>query len=171
MPTAASSSDVLHLRGFVTTFDAITGLSRDELEDALGFRPGALATGYRIYALAGPVRCGEFTWMDRTTYSGGWHWDATIGEYVQRSDELRFHLYQQSGFDADASQAAEDRFIAEHTRRLNERAGPRRIVKVLPNVRLRGAPGDFPDSPERHVPQWELRVPKPFRLIDDVPAA
>jgi hypothetical protein len=151
-------------RGYVTTLSSVTGRRTSQLEQALGFAPGSLSAGYFVYALAEPIGSADFEWKDRTTYSDGWHYDPTIGEYVQRQDELRAHWGKVHNYNEPATDAKLGEIMAPHIRRLNARAGPERVVKVLP----KGPISAFPDSPLRGVPQWKLRFPKSFDRLADI---
>jgi len=150
--------------GYVTTMRSIVGKSASELESALGFGPGTLNGGYYVFALNGPVFAADFEWKDRTMYSDGWHFDRTIGEYVQRQDELRAHLGKLNNYDEQRTDAKLGELLQVQIERLNVRHGPERIVKVLPKSK----PTEYPDSPHRSIPQWRLRVAKPFVRLADV---
>jgi hypothetical protein len=152
------------LAGYVTTMASIVGRTAPELERSLGFGDGSLADGFLVYALDDPVAVDDFEWKDRTTYSDGWHYDWTIDEYVQRRDELRAHLGKQHDYDEAKTDAELLAFMRAQADRLNVRAGPERIVKVLAKGRI----ADFPDSRLRNVPQWRLRVDKAFTRLADV---
>jgi hypothetical protein len=153
------------LRGYVTTLASITGKTAPDVERSLGFAPGALAAGFVVYALADEIALRDFEWKDQTTYSGGWHYDRTIDEYVQRQDELRAHFGKLNNYDEAATDAKLLELMQLQVKRLNVRSGPKRIVKVLP----KGPVSSFPDSPFRNVPQWQLKVPKAFTFLADVP--
>ena len=152
--------------GYVTTFSAIDGKSVSEVERSLGFNPGALRDGYLVYELLSPVELADFEWKDRTTYSGGWHLDRSINEYVQRGDELRSHFGKHTNYDEPATDALLQRVMENQRRRLNIRDGADRIIKVIPKGRI----SSFPDASLRNLPQWELKAgsPKKFRCIGDV---
>ena len=152
------------LDGYVTTFRSVSGRSSAQLEQALGFAPGALTSGYLVYALAEPVGPKDFEWKDQTTYSDGWHLDRTIGEYVQRTDELRWSLHKRNNFAEPATENELRTIMARHVTRLNVRQGIERIVKVQAKGRIPA----FPNSPLRGVPQWRLCSPKLFILLADV---
>src|SRR5687767_12314600 len=92
----------LSLSGYVTTCSAVTGRRHAELEDVLGFARGTLSAGLRVYQLSDPVGPNDFVWKDRTRYSDGWRFNSSIGECVQRADELRAHLGKQRGYDETA---------------------------------------------------------------------
>ena len=156
----------LKLAGYVTTLGSIAGRPSEELEDVLGFNRGALKAGYRVYRLAELIAPGDFEWKDRTRYADGWHYDSTIGEYVQRQDERRWSFRKRSDYDGNKGDAEFDGFIREQRRLLNVRTGWAQIVKVVPNVR----PTGFPDSEARNVPQWYIdrKRPKAFTLLFDV---
>jgi hypothetical protein len=161
MSSSVQAQPVAFMKGYVTTYAAIAGKSASELEQSLGFHPGALTSGYLVYALSSPVAVGEFEWKDRTKYSDGWHYDLSINEYVQRRDELRAHLGKSNNWDEVATDLQLARFMEEQRRRINVRAGSERIVKVKP----KGTVANFPDSPFRSIPQWRLNVIKTFRLV------
>jgi hypothetical protein len=150
--------------GYVTTLASITGKTASEIELSLGFGTGALASGYYVFALADHVDLGDFDWKDRTTYSDGWHFDASIDEYVQRQDELRAHLGKLNAYDETATDAQILGLMQLQVQRLNVRTGPERIVKVV----SKGNISTFPDSPHRNVPQWKLRVRKAFTRLAEV---
>ncbi|HKW49838.1 MAG TPA: hypothetical protein VJN70_20440 [Gemmatimonadaceae bacterium] len=154
-----------NLSGYVTTMRSIVGKDSRELEDALGFSSGSLRNGFYVFALDAPVISAEFDWKDRTMYSGGWHFDPTIGEYVQREDELRDHFGRLNNNDEARTDAKLDELMQVQRNRLNVREGPDRIVKVCP----KSAPADYPDSRYNSIPQWRLRVKKPFIRLADVP--
>lgn len=159
---ATISPTPVSLSGYVTTYSAVASTSgATDLEEVLGFGPGALWFGYALYELAAPVTIGDFEWMDQTAYSGGWHFDASINEYVQRRDELRADFGKQTGWSERASDRKLAYFMEVQRRRLNVRHGAERIVKVRPF----GVTLAFPDSPWTGVPQWRLRVPKLFTLV------
>jgi hypothetical protein len=147
-------------KGYVTILAAVRGKRPREIEQALGFSPGMLSDGYFIYELISPVTAADFEWKDRTKYSDGWHFDRSIEEYVQRSDQLRFQLWKRSGWDEKVSEVELRRFMEDQQRRLNVRVGSERIVKIVPRRR-----GTFPDSDVRNIPQWKLAVSKIFRCI------
>ena len=148
--------------GYVTTFASIDGMSSEMLERALGFPALALEGGFHIYALSEPIGSDDFSWKDRTAYSDGWHFDPTINEYVQRSDELRYSLFRQSGWNEGKADAELNKFMELQREALNVRSGPHRIVKVFP---ARKPTGDYPDSRFRTIPQWRLTKEKLFTLI------
>jgi hypothetical protein len=149
------------LRGYVTTYRAVAGRSHAELADVLGFAPGTLSNGYRVYQLSEPVGPGDFAWKDRTRYSAGWHFDPAIGEYVQRADELRAHLGKRHGYDEGQVDRELAAFQVQQVQKLNVRSGPDRIVKVVPTQ----AGSDYPDSGFRNIPQWVLKNRKKFVFI------
>jgi hypothetical protein len=151
-------------KGYVTTQAAITGRNATEIEIALGFGPGSLADGFYVFALAEPIEVKDFEWKDRTMYSDGWHYDPSIGEYVQRRDELRAHLGKLNSYNEAVTDGKIVDIMQGQVQRLNVRSGPERIVKVVPKGRV----SSFPDSPHRNVPQWELRFPKSFTQVADV---
>lgn len=151
----------LSTKGYVTTYSAVAGLNHAQLEDALGFATGVLATGYRVYELASPVGPNDFEWRDRTRYSDGWRYEHSLGACVRRTDELRADLGKKHGYDDAVVDRALAAFKAAHAEKLNVRSGPQRIVKIVPN--LRGA--EYPDSSYRDIPQWELTVQKAFRFV------
>jgi len=153
-----TSPSTVRLNGYVTIHSALTGRSHAELEDVLGFAPGTLSTGFRLYQLAEPVGPNDFAWKDRTRYSDGWHFDASIGEYVQRADELRAHLGKRLNYDDAVVDREVAAFQVAQVRKLNVRSGPGRIVKILPNAR----PGSYPDSTFSDIPQWRLIHKKLF---------
>ena len=156
-------------KGYVTTLGSVSGKSDAELASALGFNAGSLRAGYEIYRLVDPVFINEFDWRDRTRYSAGWHIDPTIrfGSSpnvqwgVQRRDELRAALGKQYNYNERLTDLAIERILSAELVKLNVRAGPGTIVKVRP----KNSPSDFPDSPYRNIPQWELKVYKSFILI------
>ena len=151
------------LKGYVTIFSAVTGQSHGELERRLGFGAGRLSNGYRAFQLSEPIGPDDFEWKDRTRYSGGWHYDPSIGEYVQRTDELRAHLGKKYGYDEKVVDRRIQDFRAAQLKRLNVRSGPNRVVKIIPND-----PGtSFPDSPFEGIPQWNLTREKQFTFIGD----
>jgi len=152
------------LRGYVTTIASIRGKSAAELEESLGFGSGALASGFYVFALADLVAVADFEWKDRTTYSDGWHFDLSFGEYVQRSDEFRADLGKRNSYSETKTDAKILEFMQLQARRLNVRIGAGRIVKVVPKADALL----FPDSPHRNVPQWKLRVDKAFVRLADV---
>ena len=134
---------------------------RRDLERALGFNAGALKAGYSVYALISPIALGEFEWKDRTRYSDGWHFDPTIGEYVQRADELRAALGKQNNWQEDATDRQIKILMEKQRECLNVRSGPNRIVKVSAKQKV----ASYPDSPFFDVPQWRLTAPKAFVLL------
>jgi hypothetical protein len=149
------------LRGYVTTYRAVAGRSHAELADVLGFAPGTLSKGYRVYQLSEAVGPKDFEWKDRTRYAAGWHFDPTIGEYVQRTDELRAHLGKRHGYDEGHVDRELSDFQVKQMQKLNVRSGPDRIVKVVPEQ----AGSDYPDSAFRDVPQWVLKNRKKFVFV------
>src|SRR5688500_16331027 len=137
-----ASTSNLELNGYVTTYSAVAGRSHAELEDVLGFAPGTLSNGFRVYQLSEPIGPNDFVWKDRTRYSDGWHFDPSIGESVQRADELRAHLGKQLGYDEAVVDRELAAFQVAQLNKLNVRSGPNRIVKILPNAKS----NSFPDS-------------------------
>ena len=156
-----ASASNLQLDGYVTTYSAVAGRSHTELEDVLGFATGSLSNGYRVYQLSDPIGPNDFVWKDRTRYSDGWHFDPSIGEYVQRSDELRAHLGKKMGYDETGVDRELAAFQVAQVNKLNVRSGPKRIVKILPNAK----PSSFPDSGFRNIPQWRLIHKKLFVFV------
>jgi hypothetical protein len=77
---------------------------------------------------------------------------------VQRRDELRAALGKLNNYDERATDMAIERILRAELVKLNVRSGPGRIVKVVPKQR----PGGYPDSDFHDIPQWELKVEKPF---------
>lgn len=152
-----------YLRGYVTTFAAVSGKTGTELEQLLGFGKGYLSDGFRVYELVAPTELNDFHWADRTTYSGGWHYDPVIGEYVQRDAEMRAHFGKLTNY----NEAAADALIRRVLERKLALLRSERIVKVCPKARKRTT---YPDSTARDVPQWTLRSDKLFRLFADVGA-
>jgi hypothetical protein len=151
------------LKGYVTTFASVQNRNRKELEDLLGFSRGALAGGYRLYELKEDVKLGEFEWCDRTLFSGGWNYDRSIKEFVQRQDEVRWKFMVKHDHFAPKADKEFDMFMGAEMAKLNVRSGPERIVKVRRNPAL-GNP-EFPDSKFRDIPQWKLTIKKNFRLV------
>jgi hypothetical protein len=156
-----ASTSSLKLDGYVTTYRAVVDRSHAELEDVLGFAPGTLSKGFRVYQLAEAIGPNDFVWKDRTRYSAGWRFDPSIGEYVQRVDELRAHLGKNLRYDERVVDRELAAFQAAQVGKLNVRSGPNRIVKILPN----GKSSDFPDSGFRNIPQWELTNKKRFVFV------
>jgi hypothetical protein len=152
---------VTYLRGYVTTFAAVSGKTSSELEQLLGFGKGYLSDGFLVYELVAPSDLHDFHWADRTAYSGGWHYDPVIGEYVQRDAEMRAHF----GKVTNNNEAATDALIRRVLEGKLAVLKSERIVKICPKVRKRTT---YPDSTARHVPQWTLKSDKLFRLIADV---
>lgn len=155
------TTSLQQLKGYVTTYSAVAGRSHAELEDVLGFGPGVLSAGLRAYQLSESVGPTDFEWKDRTRYSGGWHFDPSISEYVQRADELRAHLGKQRRYDEVVVDTELAAFQLAQLKKLNVRCGPDRIVKVIPNANA----NSYPDSGFRNVPQWRLKSEKLFVFI------
>lgn len=164
-------SETEKLTGYVTRFSAIKNLTVAKLEAALGFSPRALANGYAIYGLAARVGIDDFIWRDRTAFSGGWHADPSIMLIendpniwsVQRIDELRASLLRRFNYVEAHVDTELQRMRWKWTLDMNVCHGDSRIVKVLfPPTNL-----DFPDSPMRNIPQWEIKktVQKKFELM------
>jgi hypothetical protein len=151
------------LKGYVTTFESVQNKNRKELEDVLGFSRGALAVGYRLYELDDKVEVGEFEWCDQTLFSGGWHFDRSIKEFVQRQDEQRWKFMKKNDFYEPKAEKDFSTFMAGEKAKLDVRSGPKRIVKVRRNPAA-GNP-EFPDSRFHDIPQWKLRVEKRFKLV------
>lgn len=147
--------------GYVTTFSTIAGRTHEQLEALLGFSVGTLSSGMKVYQLRDAVGPNDFVWKDRTCYSDGWHFDPSVGEYVQRADELRAHLGKQLDYNEAAVDAELAAFQAAQVGKLNVRAGPGRIVKVVPNNK----PIAYPDAFSRSSPQWRLTSRKKFIFI------
>jgi hypothetical protein len=152
--------------GCVTRFQDITGQSSLEVARLLGFNPGALRAGYIVWRLDEKVEPGEFEWLDSTAYSGGWHFDSSIGEFVKRYDERRailgrIHAYNDARVDSKLA-----RFMEVQRIRLNVRTGPAQIVKVKAKVSKHTK--DYPDSEVRTVRQWNLLKAKQFVEIANV---
>jgi hypothetical protein len=151
----------LSMKGYVTIYKAVTGLGHAELEHVLGFDPGTLGNGYRVYQLAEFVGPNDFEWKDRTKYSGGWHFDFSTGEFVQRFDELRAHLGKTNEYNEVVVDKKLEQFHASQVNRLNVRSGPERIIKIVPYIISKV----FPDSPFGNIPQWRLTKEKTFFFI------
>ncbi len=156
-----TSISSLQLSGYVTTYSAVAGRSHAQLEEVLGFASGTLSNGFRVYQLSEPIVPTDFVWKDRTRYSDGWHLDPSIGEYVQRVDELRAHLGKNLGYDEGLVDRELASFQVAQVNKLNIRSGPGRIVKILPTAQSRS----FPDSPVRNIPQWRLTNKKLFVFV------
>jgi hypothetical protein len=157
-------------RGYVTTLRSVTRRTPSHVAEALGLAPSALAYGFIVYALAEPVGFEDFDWKDQTAYSDGWHFDRTIGEFVQRQDELRASLGRRHGYNEGETDANVRHLMATHVKRLNVRDGPERIVKVVAKQLSFAFADSFPDSPLRGVPQWKLRTCKSFLRLAEVAA-
>ena len=148
-------------RGYVTVLQALLNKSTAEVEATLGYGAGALDDGDWIYRLVSEVTLADFDWKDRTSYADGWHYDSSIGEYVQRQDELRAHLGAKLGYSEQAVDAQLALFKMGQRDGLNVRTGPKRIVKVFP----KGDVADFPDADSRTTPQWRLKTEKQFAML------
>lgn len=156
-------------KGYVTQLSFVQDKSAAYLEAALGYNRGALASGYKVFALQNVVRSDEFEWKDRTRYSDGWHADPSIrlGQNektvwsVQRADELRYALYKRHGYNERAASQEMDSIMSRELVKLNVRSGPNRIVKLRPNSH----PSSYPESEFRSIPQWRLTVQKEFVLL------
>ena len=161
MNGVASGQVTFRFRGYVTTYRCVAGKNAADLERALGFGAGSLGAGYALYQLCEQINLEDFEWKDRTAYSAGWHYDPSIQEYVQRSDELRAQLGRESSWSESATDLKIEAFMELQVKRLNVRSGPDRIVKVLPNK----AGDRYPDSRLRNVPQWKLKCLKSFAPV------
>jgi len=58
-----------YVRGYFTVERNIVGLTLSQMEAKLGFRPGRLATGARLFALQRQPSVGEFVYAGSTRYS------------------------------------------------------------------------------------------------------
>ena len=135
--------------GYVTTMESIAGKNSRDLERSLGYAASSLATGFYVYALLDVVGIADFEWKDQTVYSGGWHWDPTISEYVQRGDELRAQLGKLNQYDEAKTDQAIRLVMLRQVERLNVRVGPKRIVKVFPKQEvLKYPPANFYSIPQ-----------------------
>lgn len=152
--------------GCVTTDASIRGFSARETEARLGFSPGHLSGGFCVYALIGHVDLDDFRWLDRTRFEGGWRIDWESGESVQRDDQMRFHFFRKSGFNAPAAEALFTAYMRKHAAQLNIRVGPNRIVKVWPIRHVKARAGkEYFNSQSLDIPQWTLRREMSFRRI------
>ena len=157
---------VRRMSGCVTTWWAIAGKLPHEVEETLGFSLMSLRRGYRIFRLAEMVSPNDFEWKDTTAYSGGWSYDATIDEWVQRQDEHRWTTVVRNPSDIGKAEAEFDGFMKVEQQKLNVRTGWAQIVKVIPKAK----PTGYPDSEAWRIPQWSInpRRPKAFTLLFDV---
>lgn len=166
--TPADTQTMQFGQGYVTTHASIAGKTTYELELTLGYQEGTLIPGYTLLELVDPiVSVKEFEWRDCTNHSAGWIFDAQSNEYVQCNDLKRAENGSKYDYDESKSDAEHLRFKRGHLNQLNVRSGPDRIVKVVPRAPKKGWAA-FPDSPLNQIPQWELTVPKRFRLIAKV---
>ena len=99
----------------------------------MGFAPGTLSNGFRVYQLAEAIGPNDFVWKDRTRYSDGWRFDPSIRAYVQRLDDLREHLGKKFRYDEAVVDRELAAFQVAQVGKLNVRSGPNRIVKIRPN--------------------------------------
>jgi len=58
-----------HVKGYFTVERNIAGLTLQQMEAALGFRPGRLTNGARVLVLKRPPLVGEFVFAGSTRYS------------------------------------------------------------------------------------------------------
>lgn len=152
--------------GYVTTMASIAGKSFGDLERSLGFGPSSLADGFYVYALVDIIGMSDFEWKDQTAYSDGWHFDPTIGEFVQRQDELRAQLGKLNQYNEAQTDEKIRAIMMRQLAQLNVRVGPERIIKVVAKQVM----NLFPPSDFRRIPQWRLRNRKSFVRLEDVPA-
>jgi hypothetical protein len=165
----------VELAGDVTTHEAIANLLAPTIEMKIGFRPGRLLQGYKIYALKDDVAAGDFIWGDQTLYSGAWKFDDDCEELVPVTALLRAKTGKQSSYNENASDAELNRLQLIETEKLNVKTGSGKIVKLVPNT-----PHDpdrklpwyiqYPDSKIAGTPQWKLIKKKKFVKIASVPA-
>jgi hypothetical protein len=166
---AGSSLESLKMTGYVTTVESIRGRTNFELEQALGFGEGTLAPGFDVYRLVEPVYKGDFVWRDKTRYSAGWHADpsvkfgpdSSVVWCVQRQDELRWALAKRHNFDDHAIDVEVQTIMLTSLDELNQRSGPKMIVKVKPRVPR----GLYPNARAGNIPQWELVKEKQFSIM------
>lgn len=138
-----------NLKGYVTVLASCAGRSPSELERILGFSGGMLANGYKLYLLDDTIAPGEFQFRGYTHFSGGVPKGETRDVHAGLKDALGTHPVDQATWGNLLSAAAE---------RLS-RTGAQHTCKVVPLVR----DGSYP--PGAGVVQYELTVPKSFRLV------
>lgn len=151
-----------HMAGYVTMYSAISSCSPSELENRLGFGRGGLAKGYAVYELIDGVSINDFIWADTTRYSGGAVDEPSItfknspGKIatVPRIDDERANLGRKLGYDEKKVDDALDKIMLASLKKLNQRHGSDRIVKIVPSP---GVAQTYPDSKFNTIPQWELK--------------
>jgi hypothetical protein len=164
LPMATEQQE--EFRGCVTTFEAIAGKPSLEVARLLGFNGDALRAGYKVWRLNEKVELGEFEWYDSTAYSGGWHFDPSIDEFVKRYDERRATLGRIHGYNEARVDAKLARFMEVQRIRLSVRSGPAQVVKV--RARVPDHTTGYPDAEVRTVRQWNLLKDKKFVEIANV---
>ena len=156
--------------GCVTTLESVLGKTDFELENTLGFEGGYLRAGFRLWALADKVEAGEFRWLDKTRFAGGWHVDRSVifdGQImlVQRQDELREALDRRFNHDQKKVEGVLNDMAKKDLAALNVRSGPKMIVKVV--SLLQGKKTSYPDVLSGNIPQWRLTAKKEFMLMGE----
>ncbi len=161
-----------HIRGDITTLDAIRGQSPHRVEERLGYKAGRLAKGYSLLILTEKVALTDFIWSDKTHYSGGDQYIREADGMVPRRDVLRGQLLVDLGSDA-AADAKLYQIFGTAQRRINEGVARGEICKVFPNIPHDPDPSvprslQYPDSPDMNVPQWTLARGKTMSCVANV---
>lgn len=167
------------MKGNVLQAIAVIGKAPSTLERTIGFHAGRLARGYSLWALDDTIGPDDFEWGRTTRFPGNWARhsrsdpDDDSPELFARVEDLeRWRRYRASGFDAAAADQGFDLWKQAQATLLNDRSPDRGILKLVPAIPH--DPGmssalQYPKVLDGAIRQWELRRPKRFVFLADVP--
>ena len=166
----------LRLGGDVTQLNGVIGKTTSQLEEAIGYENGRLREGWNLLFLCEDVSIGDFRWGHTTALSGGRSKEAYEfqGEYyyAEIQDEVRFDIFKKQEFDEARADRVFDAKMDHELQLLRDRTSPRRIVKVLPNVRHDPSKPwwvQYPDARRSSaISQWKLTKAKLFVVAANV---
>ncbi len=158
-------SGIVTCSGFFTTLRFLQGRSAPDLERAVGFGQGRLASGFKLVVLAEDetIAPGELSLKASSRWSAGLVKSASSGEGKEITD-----LLLARGQDPDQLKQSVLDFFS--------RRGLHTPAKILPNLRHTPAM-QYPDAEalgpgiRSGIPQFELLVAKRFVIVHSAPSA
>ena len=165
--------------GDITLLPAIAGHLPDAVERRLGFHRGRLSEGYCVLILLDPVTISDFSWGDRTRYSGGTQavevvFDSNpktkLSFAVPRLDIVRGNSLVQNAND-DIADKAVNELLRQSSHRINAGVANKSVIKVIPNIPHNDDMPhhlQYPDADAGNVPQWKLTNGKRMACVAQV---
>lgn len=136
-------------KGYVGLLISYLGKSADELDDAIGYQPGTLSSGYALGLLCESVGPREYLLRGYTHASGGKYSGDDKTTHTNLRNSLKTNPHDKKVW---------DRILESGAAMLSGKTGEK-IVKAFPNRQSESYPAG------RGIPQWELTVPKRFLIV------